>query len=235
MNSKNILFLCAISMLCLFVSCSDSVSTKTNKQPLVSLAVGDERQFIYTVDSSTIFFVITGQKQRSDGLNTFVCEEYYGKNTTPFVSYYAIKDGYYISTRLDTTYDPRIHMPNNPYCEQRLAKLFPNDGDTWQNWETDSTYSSFTTKSIGSQKTPAGVFNNCFGFTWSNRLNVNYAEGIGHISSTFLEDGTAYVSTYIKVNGKVYGNKFPAKNFPQIDSLAKSNPKKMFKSLLGIF
>jgi hypothetical protein len=129
--------------------------------------------------------------------------------------------------------DTLFYLPNNPFGEQRLAKLYPNDGDTWQSIVGDSSSLYFVAKSIGSQKTPAGLFYNCFSFTLDNFLSVNYSEGIGHISSIFLGDSTGVLSNYLKVNGKIYGKKIPPKDpiFP--GTISKSNSKKLFNDLLG--
>ena len=233
-NKSKLFFFFSIFLLFgLFISCSDSVGPNFYNLPFVSLSVGDERQFIFTTDSSTVTYAVKNELFRSDGLKTFVYEWYYGTDTIPRLDYYAIKDGFFISTELDTVKDTLFFLPDNPFGEQRLAKLYPTDGDTWDNIVGDSSSTYFVAKSIGLQKTPAGLFYNCFSFTLDNILSVNYSEGIGHISSILLGDSTGVLSNYIKVNGKIYGNKIPPKDpiFP--GTITKRNSKILFDYLLG--
>lgn len=210
--TKELTLICSLILMTLFIACSDSVEPEIQNLPYVALTIGDERQFFFTTDSSTILYTTKEKLVRSDGYPVYTYEWYYGKDTIPMVRYYAIKDGFFISTELDTVRDSTYYLPENPFFEQRLAKLYPKDGDFWQNIVGDSSARYFVAKNIGTQKTPAGVFNNSFGFTLDNFLSVNYSKGIGHISSIFLPDSTGILSCYLKVNGKVYGKKIPSRD-----------------------
>lgn len=230
---NKIFFLLSILITCILLSCSESTDPNDSNPSYVPLYVGDERQFIFTTDSSTVSYIVKAQLKRSDGLKTFAYEWYYGADTIPVYSYYAIKDGFFIATQLDTVRDTINFLPNNPFGEQRLAKLFPKDGDTWQNIVGDSSASYFVAKNIGSQRTSAGLFYNCFSFTLADLISVNYARGIGHISSILLSDSTGILSTYLKVGGKVYGKKIPPKDpvFPL--NSTKGKLYNIFNTLLG--
>ncbi len=91
----------------------------------------------------------------------------------------------------------------------------------------------FVAKNIGTQSTPAGIFENSFSFTLDNLISVNYSKGIGHISSIILSDSLAILSSYIKVNKKIYGSKLPAKNPVYPNSYF--NNKKLMNYLIGIY
>lgn len=223
------------SLLLLFAACSDSVEPEIISLPYMSLTIGDERQFFFTTDSSTILYIVKEKLQRSDGYGVYTYEWYSGKDTIPSIRYYAIKDGFFIATELDTVRDSTNYVPGNPFREQRLAKLYPEDGETWQNIPGDSTALYFVAKNIGTQKTPAGIFHNSFSFTLDNFLSVNYSKGIGHIASILLADSTAFLSTYLKVNNKIYGTKIPAKDPIYPNTNFKNNYNKLFYHLLGNF
>lgn len=210
--TKELTLICSLILMTLFIACSDSVEPEIQNPAYVSLTIGDERQFFFTTDSSTILYTTKEKLVRSDGYPVYTYEWYHGKDTIPMVRYYAIKDGFFISTELDTVRDSTYYLPENPFFEQRLAKLYPKDGDYWQSIVGDSSARYFVAKNIGIQKTPAGVFMNSFSFTLDNLISVNYSKGIGHISSIILSDSTGFLSCYIKVNGKIYGKKIPPRD-----------------------
>lgn len=213
--TKKLIVLYSILLISVINTCSDSVEPESENLPYVSLTIGDERQLFFTTDSSTISYLVKEKLKRSDGYEVYAAEWYYGKDTIPIVSHYAIKEGYFIATELDTVNDSTHFLPENPYREQRLAKLYPKDGDAWLNIPGDSNAVFFVAKSIGTQQTPAGIFNNSYSYTLDNFLSVNYSKGIGHISSIILQDSTGLLTNYIKVRGKTYGKKIPPKD-PQI-------------------
>ena len=227
-----VILICSLIIVTLFNACSDSVEPEIQNLPYVSLTIGDERQYFFSTDSSTILYTIKQKLARSDGYPVYTYEWYYGKDTVPSVRYYAIKDGFFISTELDTVRDSTYYLPENPFFEQRLAKLYPKDGDFWQNIVGDSAAKYFVAKDIGTQKTPAGVFKNSFSFTLDNFLSVNYSKGIGHISSFILVDSTKLLSCYIKVNGQVFGKKIPSRD-PSFNNGLKYYQSELSNLLLG--
>ncbi len=138
-NTKKLIFILTSILITFCISCSEPNGPKIQNLPFVSLTIGDERQFFLSTDSSTILYAVKDKLLRSDGLTVYSYEWHYGIDTIPFISYYAIKDGFFIATELDTVRDSTIYLPNNPFCEQRLAKLYPKDGDIWQSIAGDST------------------------------------------------------------------------------------------------
>jgi hypothetical protein len=230
---NKIFFLLSILIGCTLLSCSESTTPNDSSPSYVPLNVGDERQLLFTTDSSTVYYTVKAQLNRSDGLKIFEYNWYYGTDTIPGILYYALKDGYFIATLLDTLRDSTYYLPDNPFREQRLAKLYPKDGDAWLNIPGDSSATYFVAKNIGSQRTPAGLFYNCFSFTLDDIVSINYAKGIGHISSIVLPDSNGFLSTYLKVGGKVYGKKIPPKDpvFPAKSS--RKNFNNLLSTLLG--
>jgi hypothetical protein len=233
MKYKKEIMLSSFLLFSLFLACTELVGPTFLNPPFVSLTIGDERQFIDKADSSTVLYIVKEKIQRSDGLDVYIFEWYSGTDTNSWKSYYAIKDGFFIATELEIVSDSNYYLPTNPYREQRLAKLYPEDGEIWQSIPGDSTSSYFSAKSIGKQTTPAGTFDNSFSFTLDNLLSVNYSKGIGHISSIVLSDSSGILSTYIKVNGKIYGTKFPKKDPHSRDGSFKNKRKLFFNKLLG--
>ena len=231
--TKKITLTCSAILITLSIDCSNSVEPEILNLPFVSLTIGDERQFLFTTDSSTILYMVTEKLVRSDGFEVFTYEWYYGKDTIPVLGYYAIKDGFFIATELDTVRDSIYYLPNNPFREQRLAKLYPENGDIWRSIPGDSTTPFFIAKNIGTQTTPAGVFNNSFSFTFNNFLSVNYSKGIGHISSILLTDSSGILSTYLKVNQRIYGEKIPPKDPVYSKDYFIKGTKKLLNFLLG--
>lgn len=229
------LWLCSIILTFFLSTCSESVEPEITNPPYISLTIGDERQYFYTTDSSTIFYTVKEKLKRSDGYDIYSFEWYYGTDTTPSLHYYAIKDGFFIATERDTVRDSILHLPNNPFREQRLAKLYPKNDDIWQSIVGDSSSPFFVAKDIGIQITPVGIFNNTFSFTIGEFLSVNYSKGVGHISSIILADSIGFLSSYLKVGNKIYGTKIPSKDpiYPNMNF--KDDHKKIFNHLLGIF
>lgn len=68
------------------------------------LNVGDVRQLIFRGDSSTTLMSVVGKTNRSDGTEVFIEDWKYGTQA-PTVSYYLVKDGYFLATELDSKLD----------------------------------------------------------------------------------------------------------------------------------
>jgi hypothetical protein len=194
----------------LIYSCSDSVEPDNTDVPYVSLNINDERQFIYLRDSSTVLYKVKEHAVRSDGFPVYLFEWRRGTDSATY-SYYAIKDGFFISTQIDTVRDSINYLVQNPFREQRLAKLFPAEGDTWIKIIGENPPSYFIANYFSHKNTPAADFKDVFGFI-DNSITVFYAKGIGHIASTLMQDSVEILATYIKVNGKIYGEKIPPRD-----------------------
>jgi len=203
----------------LIYSCSDSVEPENTDVPYVSLNINDERQFIYLRDSSTVLYKVKEHAQRSDGLSVYLFEWHRGTDPATY-NYYAIKDGFFISTQIDTVRDSINYLVENPFREQRLAELFPAEGDTWIKIIGENPPSYFVANYFSHKNTPASDFQNVFGFS-DNSSTAFYAKGIGHIASTLVQDSVEILATFIKVNGKIYGEKIPPRDpiFNQINSI----------------
>ncbi|HQF43847.1 MAG TPA: hypothetical protein PK073_13140 [Ignavibacteriaceae bacterium] len=232
-SKKIILSVLIFSIYNLLISCSESVEPTKSALSYVPITVGDERQIVFTEDSSTIFYEVTGTVNRSDGMEVYKYSWYYGTDTIRNIEYYGIKDGFFISTKLDTVRDSSYYLPSNPYFEQKLAKLYPNNGDTWQSIPGDSSSLYFIAQDIGTQHTFAGTFNNCYGYRLDNIISANYSKGIGHIASTFPSYSFAYLSSYIKVNNRVYGSKMPAKDPTIVGNQFKKRDLRLLSILFG--
>lgn len=207
-----------------------SIEMTTSYTPL---DVGDIRQLVFHGDSSTTLMSVVGKTNRSDGTEVFIEEWKYGKQSVPFVSYYLVKDGYYMATELDTTSDDDINKAINPFGEQRLAKSHPVDGETWIHTLGRYDGAFWVSESIRKLNTLCGTFDNVFAFTLfekpgSSILTTYYAGGVGYLgTSTSFFPGLDFSCSYIKVNGKVYGHLWPAKD-PTIGPInEQENPIKM--------
>jgi hypothetical protein len=207
------IFFLLILMLIIWKCVGNPLSSDINMS-FTPLNVGDVRQIIYYADSSTTLFSIVGKTRRSDGTEVFVEETKYGTQQALFTSYYLIKDGYFVATELDTTDRDDIDKNINPFAEQRLAKSYPEDGDTWKHTlgQIDSPF--LISKSIGQLHTFCGTFDNVFGFSLSDLLTTFYAKGIGWIgtSTAFSDVMVDFSCSYIRVDGKVFGHLWPEKD-----------------------
>lgn len=201
----------------LFISCESTTETES-PTPYISLHVGDVRQYFSEVDSSYSKWSIIGETSRTDRQKVFI--GVYGEGTmddTTSNSFYFIRDEYFYGTELDTISNQSIEVIN-PFNEQRLAKVYPEDGDKWIHTEgEDSIY--FVAKYEGDKSTPAKDFNNVYGFTLNSFLTVYYAEGYGHIGSS-LTNGDFYgFVNYFKISGKEYGAYVPQDQLPKRTAL----------------
>ena len=177
--------------------------------------VGDVWQYINIADSSTLLVEVVDTLKRIDGLKVFQINSITG-NWMPRITFDAIKDGYYIRTLLDSTQNTI-----NPFNEERIAKGYPSNGETWQDVLGDP-QSSYTTAILyRSKRTILRTFPNVFAFFSHNKSNLNniygitvyYAENIGYIGTEFNNNGQLGLSlTYAKVGNNIYGTLWPTKN-----------------------
>lgn len=99
-----ILFIPVLFIAVFLNSCTESTEPENNDQtPYMMLNVGDARQYyrIENNDTLTVFWEITGTARRSDDSKVFIGKWQYGTDTSSGISYYMIKDGYFVATRLD--------------------------------------------------------------------------------------------------------------------------------------
>lgn len=213
-----------ILLLPLFISCESTTETES-PIPYVSLSVGDVRQYFTEVDSSYTKWSIIGKTHRTDGQKVFVSE--YITDSTKRQFYNFIRDGYMYSTHLDINSEG-WNLQGNPYVEQRLAKLYPMEGDKWVQIDGDMDTVYFAAKYEGERFTPAKNFKNVFGFTLGTFLTVYYAQGYGHIGITSFDGSNPSFVNYIKVNGNEYGEYVPNTSLPKLNSPKNTSAKRKF-------
>ena len=186
--------------------------------PYMSLNIGDIRQYYDEAEGAYIQYEVVDTTRRVDGQKVFKM-----KNTLFMpdgfnfraILYYFIKDNFFIATRLDTVTDyPQDQITNtnrNKFNEQKLAKIFPRNGDYFLRNETyaDSQKFFFKISIIDSLITNCGKFKNVAQYEvidsepdWN--LLIYYAPYYGNIGSV-LENkyGKSKIfAAYIKANNK---------------------------------
>ncbi len=203
-------------LLLVVLSTCDSSTETGNPIPFMSLHVGDVRQYFIEADSTYTTYSIIGETFRTDGQKVFIGISKWGNSgdTTSHQAYYFIKDGYYYSTQLDTNSEG-WDLEDNPYVEQRLAKLFPQDGEKWILIDGMKSPQYFTANFEGAKSTPAKDFKNVFGFSLDTLLTTYYAEGYGHIGALFTSSNISVLANYLKIDGKEYGKYVPQDKMPK--------------------
>ncbi|MGK9478020.1 hypothetical protein ACSSV9_14535, partial [Melioribacter sp. OK-6-Me] len=119
-------------VLLILFGCENSNEPLVIANEYMSLNVGDIRQYCMPYSNNPeihTVWKIAGKTHRSDGTEVFITEWYFYSydSNSKYVSYYFIRDGFLIYTELEKT----STYQGNPYSEQRLAKISPNDGDVW--------------------------------------------------------------------------------------------------------
>ncbi len=198
--------------------CEDSTKPEEAAK-YMSLSVGDIRQFFSTKSGSIITRKVVGKVKRVDNLEVFAIEQSGRDFQGPWVdtSYHFIKDGYCWATRLDTL--PEEYMiEGNPYNEQRLAKVYPKDGDRWMRYDTeiDSLKSYFYADYVEEYATKVKIFSDVFavnveGEELPNEFKAFYAKNYGLIGSRYTDEGKLFEFQlrYLKVGGKEVGEYIP--------------------------
>ena len=205
-----------------FISCESTTETES-PTPYVSLNVGDVRQYYSETDSLFTTIRIIGETYRTDGRKVFITE--YIADSTNLKFYDFIKEGYMYSTQLDTN-SRDWNLKDNPFVEQRLAKLYPEEGDKWTSIDGEDIPSYFIANYVGDKSTPAKDFKNVFGYTLDSLFTVYYAEGYGHIGSSGIDMNYEIFLNYLKVNGREYGVYVPDTSLPKQNASKTSSKRK---------
>jgi hypothetical protein len=206
------------------------------------LSVGDMTQLVFTLDSSTTSLEIVGTEERQDG--QVVYKGLYKTGTfTPIENYYYVSDGFFIQTELDTVRSIYLDSQVNPFREQRLARSFPETGDTWMHTPSDSNAGYFIATKAESFSTLWGKVDNVYKFDLYDPkeatpfLTLFYGPDLGWIGSTpaFGEPGEVlFACSYKFVSGNYYGQLWPEKDlspfFKQKHNVSESI---LFYSLIG--
>lgn len=195
------------------------LDTVESSASYAQLNVGDVRQYVYSDDSSTWLIEIVGKTYREDGQEICIEKETQGTDA-PDTSYEFIRDGYLITTfldTLDTTNNPGwTYIPSNPFWEELLAEINPKDGDEWiHTRNSDSTFHWVARKS-GGFATICSTFTDVFAFDLydTNRvmLTAYYARGMDLVGSTTNDSTHFSISCcYMKVDGIEVGVLRPAR------------------------
>jgi len=214
MVSKNNIFtLIALILSVISFSCTKPTNgLDFDKDTYVPLSLGDIRQSISLRDSSTMMDEVFTSTFRADSIRVFGRKYFVGdeQSDAPQIFYNYIKDGYFISTQLDTVKDLSLDISKNPFNEQRLAELYPKDGDTWVHSGGEHQPTIMKAKYIGSKTTPCKTFDDVFQFSIPGVLDIYYAKGIGWIGARFMGEQEVLV-TYIKVGSREFGKLLPPK------------------------
>ncbi len=213
-----------VLFLVLLTACNSSTETE-EPIPYMSLHVGDVRQYFSESDSTYETWNIVGETYRTDGQKVFISESIADSTNRRFFNF--IRDGYMYSTQLDTI-STGWDLPNNPYVEQRLAKLYPEEGDNWIMIEGDEPSRYFMANYVGEKITPAKDFDNVFGYTLDSILTVYYAKGFGHIGVLVSDNKFSIYLNYLKIDGKEYGEYVPQNQLPKQNALGITTLKPKF-------
>jgi hypothetical protein len=185
----------------------------------MSLHVGDIRQIITVMDSSTLLWTVIRKTVRRDGVSVF-CMEWKTGTSSKMTYYYLIKDGYFLGTELDTTSRTDIDLSVNPFNEQRLAKLYPSPGEFFIHTPGDLNSPHWISTKEDSIKTFCGVFDDVYSFSLCGNLESTqllktyYARGVGYIgTSGFPSSELDFMVSYVKVSSISIGSLWPEKDF----------------------
>jgi hypothetical protein len=157
----------------------------------IPMSIGDFRQFVQSLDSSTIQIEITGTALRRDGKAVFV-QTYQAGNLTPDTSY-CYDDGQFLVScnSLDSAKDSSGNkITIDPFGEQRLALKAPVENQAWYQFKEDTSSIYRISKSYGALETALGPFQNVFGFEMYGSkadslpfMTVCFAKNIGWITT----------------------------------------------------
>jgi hypothetical protein len=173
----------------------------------MSLNIGDIRQFSMPYSTNdTIYTVwkITGKTFRSDGIEVFISEwsTYDYRPQNKYLEHCFIKDGFYYFTELEKS----LKVNGNPYFEQKLAKIKPQEGDTWLQTEGFNPGDSITAKRIYNFVTPAGTFFDVYSFVSIFGSKTYYSKYYGYLGISFSDDRSdLFIVNYMKIKGKEIG------------------------------
>lgn len=216
---KNYIIIYLIFFTSLFIvfGCENSNEPLDIANEYMSLNIGDIRQYCMPYSNNPeihTVWKIVGKTNRSDGTEVFVTEWYYYSYApnNKYVSYYFIRDGFLYFTELEKTSD----YPGNPYSEQRLAKILPNDGDVWIQTvgylNPDSSKDYLTAKHLKDFNTPASKFQNVFalisskGTTGTEVSEIYYAKFFGHLGYSVIGDSSSFLLVnYMSIKGREVG------------------------------
>ena len=198
---------------------STSPDNVTQDAPFMSLHVGDIREYYDSLDNSYFKWEILNTTNRTDGLEVFTIEEsfetIYGIFTN--ISYYFIRNGNLFRSNLDTANNPALKNIN-PFYEQKLAKLYPMEGDHFLITEgvPDSNRLYMHVHFLDSISTPIRTFFDIAEYTQidsnsTSEQKVFYTKEYGHLGTKIKNNSReGYILlNYLKLDGKEIGTFVP--------------------------
>jgi len=229
-------------LLILFLNCDNFMSgmpvNQFYSQSYMSLNVGDVRQIITVSDSSTLLWTVFGKTLRSDGVSVF-CMEWKSGTSSRDTSYYLIREGYFLGTDLVTTNRRDINLRVNPFNEQRLAKLYPSDGEIFVHTPgaRDSIY--WVSRREEDIKTFCGVFEDVYSFSLFEDVELTrqilktyYASGVGYVGTAGpYSSELDFMVSYVKVANIRIGSLWPEKDF--VGDYERVEKKELYKFLIN--
>jgi hypothetical protein len=215
MVRMKILFL---DLLLLVIHCDKDSPTNpsADHDSYTPLHSGDVTQLISVRDSSTVLLEIGGQVKRSDGLTVF--EQLLTSGTDPADTSYTYTDGeFLIDTNLEPVNQNSELISVNPFQEQRLAKSFPHENDTWSHTVGDSDSMVFVARKEEKIHTLwddiEGFAFDLYDSTGVRMMSIYYAKRLGWIGTATSQFRTdLYICSYKKIGSKEWGELRPAKN-----------------------
>lgn len=189
------------------------------------LSVGDTRQMVSVLDSSTLTVTIAADTERTDGHPAFLEVYRWGAGSTIDTAYSCIIDGFYASTAIDTVRDSLgQYNACNPFTVVYRAMVDPIDGLVWSS--SPCVYASPTEAvSVPPLSTHAGLFSDVYAVLrmragcLDSQIVVEqyrveyYAKHIGWVgSSATLDSGALMYLAYARVGGTEYGEPWPERD-----------------------
>lgn len=212
MNTK-IFYLFLFIILTSLSGCTSTAEPEEiiDRIPYMSLNVGDIREYYYSDGNSYITWEVVDKTIRTDNHEVFTIIESFQSaiGILYAVSYLFIWDDYLIRSELDST-----DNVENPFNEERLAKLYPEDGDYFlgNKGAPDSTKIYMEVTLSDSISTHAGKFYRIAQYhqtesSNSSEMTIYYAEYYGHLGANIKnENGEGDVLlNYIKLNQEEIG------------------------------
>jgi hypothetical protein len=219
---KKIFAVILIITIFIFLSCESVLEPVEVGEPIpyMQLNIGDTRQYYNDPEGFYLQNKIIDTTRRADGRKVFIFEQaiilpdgiYRG------TTYHFLDDEYFFQTELDTVADNEI----NPFNEQKIAKIFPRNGDSFllNDSVRDSDKVFFKVKIIDSLATYCKNFREVAEYEIeyakidndiSRISQIYYSKYYGHVGTIFEnKNGFAKIFvTYLKVGDKEIGTFTP--------------------------
>ncbi len=216
-----LLVLAAIITIVVLNSCEKGTepNTQSKRYPYITLKIGDIHQYKNKLGNAYFQWEVVGTTKRTDSLEVFVFDEWIilSNEIWKGQNYYYLNDEYCIITQLDTIDSLEIEL-ENPFFEQRIAKIHPDEGDYYQtNIGVPESGKIFMSISfIDSLVTYAKTFESVANYIattpdTSENNKYYYAKSFGHVGTVSnSQSGTTEIyATYCKSDTSEIGVYIP--------------------------